>query len=358
MLESSLVKELNEMKAKQTMQCSYDLCPHGKTIRQGEEITWNRSTRGERYHVDCFVSAKGMSAYAPVKHTNGTGTVSKAEAAIDLGIDLSALEVIETVELVEEKELRHYLYPLLKHYVKARQHVYLWGAPGSGKSYVAAQIASELGLDFRYISVNPQSPASLLLGYMDANGIYRQSGLFEMWRDGGVFLFDEQDNCSSSLLTVLNGMLASKLASFPCGMVPRHKDFVFIGTGNTTGRGGDWQFPERRKIDEASIDRLAFIQWDYDCALELGLALKINPDATAWVEWIQAVRGYCGVKANGVKGGIYATPRSSMAGAMDLLMHGKKFFSISEVAQRHVFKGADSDTVARILANVPLPRIS
>lgn len=131
---------------------------------------------------------------------------------------------------------------------------------------------------------------------------------------------------------------------------------IFVGTGNTSGRGGDWQFPERRKIDEASIDRLAFIQWGYDEAMELALALGINGRATAWVKWIQAVRTYCGKKENGVKGGIYATPRSSMAGAKDLLVAGMPFFTIAEIAERHVWKGADRDLVARITGNVPLPR--
>lgn len=341
------------MRAKERMDCSYDLCPHGKIIRYGEEITWNRKAKGERYHVDCFVAVKGLGAYAPVKQER-----SSPVAIMNIGdLELEDSPKVEEIKKVSH-ELRHYLYPLLKHYVEQRQHVYLWGAPGSGKSHVARQIARELGLEFSCISVNPQSPASLLLGYMDAHGVYRESELFRRWRDGGVFLFDEQDNCSSSLLTVLNGMLASDLANFPCGMVPKHADFIFVGTGNTSGRGGDWQFPERRKIDEASIDRLTFIQWDYDCDLELALALGINSDATAWVKWIQAVRAYCSVKANGVKGGIYATPRSSMAGAKDLLSFGRPFFSLMEIADRHVWKGTDRDMVARIVANVPMPKNS
>lgn len=342
------------MKAKERMTCSYDLCPHGKVIRYGEEITWNRKAKGERYHVDCFVAVKGLEAYAPLKREQEAKPLSIPLINFgDLELEL-ATPLPAKVE--ESKELRHYLYNLLKHYVEVRQHVYLHSAPGSGKSYVARQIAQELGLQFSFISVNPQSPASMLLGYMDANGIYRESELFKRWRDGGVFLFDEQDNCSSSLLTVLNGMLASDVANFPCGMIPKHADFIFIGTGNTTGRGGDWQFPERRKIDEASIDRLTFIPWGYDEAMELALALQINPNAGAWVKWIQAVRVFCSAKANGVKGGIYATPRSAMSGAKDLLQLGRPFFSLAEIAERNVWKGADKDTVSRILANCPLPR--
>lgn len=338
------------MQAKEITNCDYVLCPHGNRIRIGEEITWNRKVSGTRYHVDCFVAVKGLGAYAPAKReSEGRGiTVTSFEAFPEVEVEV----VVET----PVTELRHFLYPLLAHYVGVRQHVYLWGAPGAGKSYVARQVANALGLEFSFVSVNPQSPASLLLGYMDANGAYRESELFRRWRDGGVFLFDEQDNCSASLLTVLNGMLASDVASFPCGMVPKHADFIFVGTGNTTGRGGDYQFPDRRKIDEASIDRLAFVRWDYDLDLEVKL-VEGSKHGETWVRWIQSVRAYCSNKANGIKGGIFASPRAGMAGAKDLAMVGKPFFSVKEIAERHVFKGADADIVARVLANCPLPRL-
>lgn len=353
------------MQAKQNHPCAYKLCPHGSMILQGQEITWNRrANTGERYHVDCFVAVKGLSSYAPAKRDEGK--------AVSFTVDsFGEIELIEETVAVSSPKMRHYLYPLLKHYVDVRQHCYLWGAPGSGKSHVARDIAKELGLEFSFVSVNPQSPASLLLGYMDAHGIYRESELFKRWRDGGVFLFDEQDNCSSSLLTILNGMLSSSEGSFPFGMCPRHPDFIFVGTGNTTGRGGDWQFPERRKIDEASIDRLAFLPWGYDEALEMFLAAGVDAQRAeisfskrevseskkvAWVQWIQAVRRYCSDKANGVKGGIYATPRSSMGVVKDLCYLGSSLFSSAEIAERHVFKGADKDLVSRIVANCPLPR--
>lgn len=374
------------MKAKQNTKCNYPQCTHGGMIYPGQEMTWNRKAMGQRYHVDCFTAMTGGGyvikcskcggdarvPFAPKPGTEGTllclpcykaskgykATESKPVAVTFPVVEDIVLEdeIIIEETVIDDGELRHFLYPVLKHYVAIRQHVYLWSAPGSGKSHVARQIAAEFELQFRYVSVNPQSPVSLLLGYMDANGIYRESGLFACWRDGGVFLFDELDNCSSSVLTILNGMLASNEGEFPCGMVPRHKDFVFIGTGNTTGRGGDWQYPERRKIDEASLDRLSFVRWDYDLKLELNLALGCNPKATQWVEWVQAVRKFASNKANGIKGGVYATPRSSMAGAKDLVLL-RSGVTVAELAERHCFKGLDSDTVARIIANCPLPRI-
>ena len=339
------------MIAKQKARCDYAGCKHPNgMILPGQEITWNRKVAGSRYHVDCFVAWKGLDEYNPASRT-----VTPSEPTT---IDLE-LEDFKPVKapVAEVKPLRHFQYWILAHYVATRQHTYLWGSPGAGKSHVARQIAGELGLEFSFISVNPQSPASLLMGYMAHDGVtYHQSELYKRWKDGGVFLFDELDNCSSSLLTTLNGMLASDVANFPCGMVPKHPDFVFIGTGNTTGRGGDWQFPERRKIDEASLDRLVFIKWEYDTVLETSFVASI-PNGPKWAKWVQTVREYCANKANGIKGGVYASPRAIISGAKDLAMVGNQYFSIEGVAERHVFKGLDKDTVARIVANCPLPRL-
>lgn len=348
------VNERKVWTAKAAAICAYDLCPHNGKIRVGEAIAWNRTQAGVRYHADCFLKVKGVEVT----------TVSKRSAkAIAVAVPFDVAEVESVIGLKpfvlaseEPIELKHKLYSLLKSYVAKRRYVYLWGAPGAGKSFVCKQIAKELKLDYAYISVNPKSAASLLFGYMDMGGIYRESELYRKYRDGGVFLLDELDNCDSSVLTLLNGMLSGDEGSFPCGMVSRHPNFVFIGAGNTNGRGPTWQFPMRQKIDESNISRLTFIQWDYDTDLELAMGLQEHTKATAWVRWIQSVRNYCGNRNNGVKGGIYADARAIIGIANDLDDLGKTGFSVAEVIERHVFKGSDSDTVARILANVPTPR--
>ena len=67
----------------------------------------------------------------------------------------------------------HKSMPALLRVLGRRRHVYLWGPAGSGKSTAAKQAAEALGLDYGYISLNPQTPDSRLQGFIDANGVYR-----------------------------------------------------------------------------------------------------------------------------------------------------------------------------------------
>lgn len=374
-------------------------------ISPGQDITWNRRVKGSLYHVECFGPEQrkvNPSTPAPAPVAKPT-PVAKPQFATPATLDeileetpatapgsdlfkllakqltpyldarLSAKvdeqQVREIVaELVKEPLVRevvvvnpnkvktnvgmtHKSFDKLLFYVSRRRSVYMYGPMGTGKSHAANQVATALNLQYAYVSLNPQSPASLLSGFVDAHGRYIETDFYRCYRDGGVFCIDELDNASPSLLTTLNSALANNFASFPCGMVQKHVDFVLVATGNTSGRGGDWQYPERRKIDEATLDRLTFVYWGHDTALEMELARMINPKAEKWVEWVWAVREWCGNKANGIRGGVYATARAILAGADDLAGG----LTYAEIADTTVFKGLDNDTKVKILAANPLP---
>lgn len=252
---------------------------------------------------------------------------------------------------------KHKCYPELLYRMSQRQSVYIYGPMGSGKSHAAEQAAAALGLTYAYTSLNPQSPASLLMGFIDAQGRYVETDFYRAYKNGGAFCLDEYDNGSSSLYTSLNSALANGHCSFPCGMIERHPDFVLIATGNTTGRGGDWQYPERRKIDESCLDRLKFIAWDYDVQLENSIVSRLS-DATQitapWVAFVRKVREYVNRRENGIKGGVYATPRAIFTGCDDLV---NSPLSVENIADANVFKGLDKDTRVRILNACPLPTI-
>lgn len=251
----------------------------------------------------------------------------------------------------------HKCYPTLLYFLSRRRHVYIYGPMGSGKSHAAQQAAEALGLDYAYVSLNPQSPASLLTGFIDAQGRYVRTKFRDCYENGGVFCIDELDNSSPSLLTTLNSALANGHSAFPDGMIERHANFVLVSTGNTTGRGGDWQYPERRKVDEATLDRLAFIAWEYDERLENSIVARISSDVRAmslWVGFVRKVREYVNRRENGIKGGVYATPRSVFAGCDDVV---NSSLTVEAIADATVFKGLDKDTKARILAMCPLPVI-
>jgi len=159
---------------------------------------------------------------------------------------------------------RHPLFARLLRYCSAGTHVYLYGAPGGGKSTAARHAADALGRQYGYLSLAPMTPESRIMGYMDAQGVFRDTMFFKCYTEGGIFCIDEMDNANDALLTALNGALENDIASFPNGVFPAHKDFVLVATGNTAGYGGTRGHAGRRAFDAATRERFAYIPWVYD----------------------------------------------------------------------------------------------
>lgn len=223
------------------------------------------------------------------------------------------------------------------------ENVYLWsGMPGTGKSHAARQAARVLGLDFGYISLQPTTPESRLLGYMDATGNYRGTSFRRLYQNGGVFLIDELDNASDSMLTALNGALANDLCSFPDGEVPRHEEFLVVSTGNTEARGGKLGFSGRRAQDVAAMDRYVYIPWPLDTILERTIALSINPSAHAWIDTVQKLRSY--VEMSQIQ--LVVSCRATYRGARWLLHDSETNFSF--LADRLIYRGISRDIQSRL----------
>ena len=243
----------------------------------------------------------------------------------------------------------HKQMPDLLELIRVRQHAYLWGAPGGGKSTAAHMAADALGLSYGYQALMPTTPESRVFGFMDAMGKPVETELSRRYRDGGVMVLEEVDNSSPMVQAALNTMLENGHASFPWGMVPKHKDFVLIATGNTCGRGGDRDHAERRAFDAAFADRFAFLRWGYDKALENAVALSIWTGAGPWVAWVEAVREHLAQNAPRVK----ATPRASFKGAA-LLAAG---WAPDRVAESVVFRGCEEHVKEQALKECPLPKV-
>lgn len=147
----------------------------------------------------------------------------------------------------------------------------LVGPAGSGKSTLARGVAAALDIPCYSIPLNPMLTESKIFGYMNAAGKYVGT-LFRMaFEHGGVFLLDEIDTCHSGVLCMINEALATdagKQASFPDGMVTRHKNFVPVAAANTFGRGADRVYCGRNQLDAATLDRFCVLEIGYDEALE------------------------------------------------------------------------------------------
>lgn len=260
-------------------------------------------------------------------------------------------------------KIDHKHMPLLMASVQARIPAWLHGQAGSGKSTAAEKAAEQVGLEFRSISLSPTTSKSDLLGYRDANGVYRSTGFREIYQQGGVFLFDEIDNAHPSSLAVMNHALANGEAEFPDGPVERHQDAIMIAAANTLGKGANAQYVGRAVIDAASRDRFVYIPWDIDEALEERL---VNPQSRAKSEpvsisdggipspgeWLKTVRQHrYSVENLGIKH--LVSPRAALYGVqLARLGMGREW--LSELC---IYKGMPEVDRRKIQAEIRSPQV-
>ncbi len=190
--------------------------------------------------------------------------------------------------------------------LRNRLNAFLYGPAGSGKSYIAEQIAELLNLPFYSISVSYQTSVSTLMGYMDANGHYVRSLLREAFENGGVFCIDEIDAGNQNVIMCLNSITNSENVAFPDKMVKKHKDFIAVATANTAGTGNDLQYVGRERIDASTLSRFVKIKVDYDIALERALIEK-SPYCEQILERMMELRNQVRVDSNNL-----FTPRQTV----------------------------------------------
>lgn len=220
-----------------------------------------------------------------------------------------------------------------------RKATWLTGPAGSGKTTAAEKVAEALELDFYSQSVSAQTTKSDMMGFIDANGVYRPSLMRKAFENGGVFLLDEVDNGNPNVLASLNNALANGQAAFPDAIVEKHPDFICIAAANTFGTGADRQYVGRQQIDAATLDRFAFIDWPYDEDFERELAA--NKD---WCRKVQKIR-----KAVGdLNMRVIVSPRATIDGEK-LLKIG---MNEAEVMNMLIFKGMKEQDKTQVLSKV------
>ncbi len=158
--------------------------------------------------------------------------------------------------------------------LSGKMNAFLYGPAGSGKSYIAQQVAETIKVPYYAISVCYQTSISTLMGYMDANGKYIRSLLREAYENGGVFCIDEIDAGNQNVIMCLNAITNNETVAFPDKMVKKHKDFICVATANTAGTGNDLQYVGRERIDASTLSRFVKLKIDYDLDLEKSLIDK------------------------------------------------------------------------------------
>lgn len=168
--------------------------------------------------------------------------------------------------------------------LKCLGKAFLVGPAGTGKSTIAMQACAKIfGMNsiqdvlssdkFAQISFSPDTVSADMIGFTDVNGVFHETDIIRVFRDGGLILFDEMDDADASLLVKLNTMLANGVIPTPNGVVIQNLETYIVGTANTFGKGGNSMYVGRSRLDAATLDRwkLSTIQIEYDFSMETGM---------------------------------------------------------------------------------------
>ena len=275
--------------------------------------------------------------------TESTGTVDEdAVIALIEKHSLAPRAVTVTVKQADKADVtvtgQHYMYAEMLTYISAKENVVAVGPAGSGKSTMFENIAGQLGLDYYFQGAVQQEHK--IMGNNDANGTYHSTPFRKAYEEGGLFVFEEGDGSHPRALLSANNAVAGNWCDFPDKTVKKHEKFVCVMAMNTFGTGASRQYVGRNQLDAATLDRFAFLEIDYDEAMELTAAQAINPDAIGWVQKVQAFRRK--VEAAGLRHVV--SPRASFKGA-NLLKHG---VSVESITKSLLHKGLTSDQLAQI----------
>ena len=163
--------------------------------------------------------------------------------------------------------------------------VYLVGEAGGGKSFCVATVRRMLR-EGGFLTKKTDNYGEVvcfadmergdLLGriaYNTNTGVntWNKSGLVKPLLEGGVAFIDEIDKADPAVLTLLNGVLASRTIIDPSNgeVLPVHKDCFIIAAGNTTGMTYDPNYVSAQKQDLSLIDRFS------GCVVEYGRSQRV-----------------------------------------------------------------------------------
>lgn len=144
------------------------------------------------------------------------------------------------------------------------------GPKGTGKTTLARQIADSLGVPFGFASLTSAASPSVFNGRqkIGGDGGHTPSVFENIYRDGGVFLFDEIDAGNENLLLLVNAALANGYFSNAVTgeIIPRNPRFYPVAGANTFGTGAGRDYNGRNRLDAATLDRWAAgrVKIDFD----------------------------------------------------------------------------------------------
>lgn len=162
--------------------------------------------------------------------------------------------------------------------------VYLYGPTGSGKSVLASKVAEYLEVSYGEIALSLGVSRTDLFGNWNAKGFVNRP-FTELYKDAGVFCFEEIDAADPNILLAVNNAVANNTLfnSSNGEEIRRNEKFYPIATANTLGNGATANFGGREGLDGSTLDRFKYgrVFVDYNTELEHDLMFSNLPDEIA-----------------------------------------------------------------------------
>lgn len=287
--------------------------------------------------VERKYDTKGLKRASTESHIDAKSG-SKVSDNIKAEMEKHGIEAPSIPE-VPSGALHHEKYDTIKTCLECNIPVYLAGPAGSGKNHTVEQIAEELGWDF-YFSNSVQQEYKLT-GFIDAGGNFHETEFYKACTSDNecIFFLDEMDASIPDVLVLLNAAIANGYFEFPNGRV-NLKHVHFVAAGNTVGNGADEEYTGRMVLDQATLDRFAIIEFDYDIRIEMAIS-KNNGELVQFVRQLRSDAKAKGIRATFSLRCITMVTKLEKSGAMDLT-------SILKIA---VVKGLDKDTINTLNAS-------
>lgn len=155
---------------------------------------------------------------------------------------------------------------------EARIPILLVGPSGSGKSFMARDLA-EYVMECNYgeLPLTAGATPSWLVGAETISG-YKSRPFVDIYENGGVFCFEEMDAADPNMLLIVNNAIANNFFTNPVTgrEIEKSKNFIPIATANTWGLGANRQYTGRERLDAATLDRwrVGRVEVDYDATIE------------------------------------------------------------------------------------------
>ena len=213
------------------------------------------------------------------------GRKAAYEAVMDIGP--AELHVYQGEHTAVVKGAKHQEFEKAVKLAVNREPIFLIGPTGSGKSYMARQVAQATlrqdgtgePLPYSEVPCSAGISEGHLMGKLLPTGErgsfeFNHAALSGAYSSGGFCTLEEIDGCDPNTLLCVNSAIAGEEMALPNnpweGSVDKHGDFVMCIVGNTWGMGADRMYVGRAQLDFAFLDRFALntIEVDYDKKLE------------------------------------------------------------------------------------------